>query len=141
MLKQYIKLFAVINVFFLIYVLGIAWEEAQSSGGYYGGFFAFSFFPALFFFVVLYGLYSYSRTKSIILPNLLLLIFMCLYNFVLFYLDLLGKRPFYDLGFTALKISLPWVGISVLFGLITKFVLWIKQSKQSGAVSVKPKEQ
>lgn len=126
MLKQYIKLFAIVNVFFVFYTLGIILEKSQSSGGYYGGFFAFTFLPAVLFFIILYGCYSYVRTKNIILPNLLLLILMCLYYFGIFYLDLLGNRSFDDFGFTALKMSLPCVGISVLCGLIIKFTSWLK---------------
>ncbi len=46
MLKQYIKLFALINAFFLFYALGITWEKSQvdSGTGYYGGFFCLDVF-------------------------------------------------------------------------------------------------
>ena len=128
MLKQYIKLFALINAFFLFYALGITWEKSQvdSGTGYYGGFFAWTFLPAMLFFLVLYGCYSYVKTNKIILPNLLLLLFTCLYYFWIFYSGLLSTKNFDDVDFALLIKCLPFVGISVFCGLIVKLVLWLK---------------
>lgn len=128
MVKQYIKLFVLINAFFLFYALGIAWEKSQvdPGAGYYGGFFAWTFLPAMFFFLVLYGCYSYVKTKKLILPNLFLLLFICFYYFWIFYLGLLSTNSFDDVGLTLLTKCLPFVGISVLCGLIAKLVLWLK---------------
>lgn len=128
MVKQYIKLFVLINAFFLFYALGITWEKSQVApgAGYYGGFFAWTFLPAMFFFLALYGCYSYVKTKKIILPNLLLLLFICLYYFWIFYLGLLSTNTFDDVGFTLLTKCLPFVGISVFCGFIVKLVLWLK---------------
>lgn len=128
MLKQYIKLFVLINAFFLFYAIGITWEKSQvdSGTGYYGGFFAWTFLPAMLFFLVLYGCYSYVKTNKIILPNLLLLLFMCLYYFWIFYSGLLSTKNFDDVDFAMLTKCLPFVGISVFCGLIVKLVLWLK---------------
>lgn len=128
MIKQYIKLFVLINTFFLFYALGITWEKSQvdPGTGYYGGFFAWTFLPAMLFFLVLYGCYSYLRTKKIILPNLLLLLFVYLYFLWIFYSGLLSTNSFDDAGLTLLIQCLPFVTISVFCGLIVKLVLWLK---------------
>ena len=127
MVKQYIKLFISINAFFLFYALGITWEKSQvaSGAGYYGGFFAWSFLVATFFFLALYGFYSYVKTKKIILPNLLLLFFVCLYYFWIFY-GLFSTKGLEDVDFSLLTKCLPFVGISVFSGLIVKLILWLK---------------
>ncbi len=132
MVKQYIKFFVLINAFFLFYALGITWEKAQvyPGTGYYGGFFAWTFLPAMFFFLVLYGCYAYVKTKKIVLPNLLLLIFVCIYYFWIFYLGLLSTNTFDDVGFILIIKCLPFVGISVFCGLISKLVLWITSRMQ-----------
>lgn len=128
MIKQYIKLFVLINTFFLFYALGITWEKSQvdPGTGYYGGFFAWTFLPVMLFFLVLYGCYSYLRTKKIILPNLLLLLFVYLYFLWIFYSGLLSTNSFDDAGLTLLTQCLPFVTISVFCGLIVKLVLWLK---------------
>ena len=128
MVKQYIKLSVIINAFFLFYALGITWEKSQVASWdvYYGGFFAWSFSLAMFYFLVLYGCYSYVKTMKIILPNLLLLIFICLYYFWIFYLGPLSAKTVDDVDFTLLTTCLSFVGISVFCGLIIKFVFWLK---------------
>lgn len=131
MVKQYIKLFIIINAFFLFYVLGITWEKSQVTPGtgYYGGFFAWTFLPAMFFFLVLYGCYSYAKTKKIILPNLLLMILIPIYYFWIFYLGLLSRKSFLTVDYSFLTKCLSFVGISVLCGVIIKLVLWLKNLK------------
>lgn len=89
-------------------------------------FFAWTFLPAMLFFLVLYGCYSYVKTNKIILPNLLLLLFTCLYYFWIFYSGLLSTKNFDDVDFALLIKCLPFVGISVFCGLIVKLVLWLK---------------
>lgn len=131
MVKQYIKLFIIINAFFLFYALGITWEKSQVTPGtgYYGGFFAWTFLPAMFFFLVLYGCYSYAKTKKIILPNLLLMILLPIYYFWIFYLGLLSRKSFLTVDYSFLTKCLSFVGISVLCGVIIKLVLWVKNLK------------
>ena len=131
MVKQYIKLFIIINAFFLFYALGITWEKSQVTPGtgYYGGFFAWTFLPAMFFFLVLYGCYSYAKTKKIILPNLLLMILLPIYYFWIFCLGLLSRKSFLTVDYSFLTKCLSFVGISVLCGVIIKLVLWVKNLK------------
>lgn len=123
MLKQYVKLSVLINIFFLFYALGIAWEESQVSlGSYYGGFFAWTFLPAFFFFLVFYGCYSYLKTNKIFLPNLLLMLFLSLHFFIFY----LGLNIFDYADFALFKRWLSFAGISVFCGLIVKLILWLK---------------
>ena len=129
MLKQYIKLFIITNVFFLIYAIGITWEEIKAEPGidYYGGFFTWTFLPAVLFFLILYGCYSYVKTKRIILPNLLLMFLLIFYFCWIFCMTPRAPKTFDgDYILEALTWSPVFIGVSVLFGLLVKFVWRLK---------------
>lgn len=129
MTKQYVKLAVITSVFFLFYALGITWEEASAETEYYyGGFFNLTFIIALLFFVAIYGIYSYGKTKSIILPNLMLMLHIVFYCSWIFCFT---PRPnkIFDIAFIIeiLKDSLTFVGISVFFGLLAMLIMWISK--------------
>ena len=132
MIKQYIKLFVITNSVLLFYALGVTWEDAQVEEGvdYYGGFFNLTFVIAILFFTAIYGAYSYAKTKSIILPNLMLLVHLVFYwSWVLCFVP--RSKKTFDAKFlidTSIG-SLRLVGISVFFGLLTMLIIWVSKRK------------
>lgn len=131
MSKKYFKLIVLINTFFLFYTFGIFFEKSQVSpgSGYYGGFFAWTFLPAFFFFMIFYGCYSYLKTNRIFLPNLFLLIFLAVYYYVIFYLGLLSSKAVIGIDFSFFTKCFSFVGISVFCSIIVKLILWVKSKK------------
>ena len=135
MKKQYIKLIVFNSIFFLIYMLGMIWERQFEDARNYGGLFVWSFYPVLFVYLIFYGCYSYIKTKRVVVPNLLLLLFLVLYFVWLIYLSpLSNKTAGIADSYKILLLSGLITGVSVGFSLLTKLICFSikRQTKPSG---------
>lgn len=127
MLKsQYTKLCILNVIFYAFYYIGLSWEEVNIEPGGYGGFFGFSVLPAFLVFHIFYGCYSYAKTKNIVLPNVMLFVFV-----IAFQILRTLQRDKDVLITNIVMFACFFVGISVAFGLLTKFIYWLKSRKSN----------
>ena len=130
MKKQYSILFSLNLCFCIIYLIGFNWENQFPDARLYGGPFILSFVPAFLLYLVFYGCFSYVKTKKLIIPNCLLLFLLILF-FLCWTVIRIGIPKMILLSnlFKCLAASFISVGLSLSFGLLTKFMCYLRKNK------------
>ena len=130
MKKQYIKLVVLNSTYFILYTTGLIWESKFEDAKNFGGPFALLFFPTLLVYLIFYGCYSYAKTKHIIIPSLLLLLFlnaqflwMLCFGYFFNATNIIQKIP------KIIFLSIIFAGISALFGLLAKLINFLMNEK------------
>lgn len=128
MKKQYLLLFVLNLCFCSTYLIGFCWENQFPDARQYGGPFIWSFVPVFLLYLIFYGCFSYVKTKKLIIPNCLLLLFSISF-FLCWTLIRIGvSEPF--LGSNLLRCFPAGVippGISLLCGLLTKLIYYLRK--------------
>ncbi len=130
MKKQYTILSILTMCFYSIYLMGFNWENQFPDARQYGGPFILSFVPAFLLYLVFYGCFSYIRTKKLIIPNCLLLLLSILFFVCWTFIRLGISRLVFSSYFPKCLVAgfIP-VSISLLFGLLIKFVYYFRKNK------------
>ena len=135
MKKQYLILFIFNLCFCSIYLMGIRWEYQFMDARLYGGPFVLSFLPVLLVYLIIYGCFSYVRTKKLIKPNCLLLFFLVL--FFLCWTNIrieITKTNFLSNMLKCVAGGFISVGVSLFFGVLTKLVCYFQKKENNQAV-------
>lgn len=128
MKKQYLLLFVLNLCFCSTYLIGFCWENQFPDARQYGGPFIWSFVPVFLLYLIFYGCFSYVRTKKLIVPNCLLLFLLILF-FLTWMFIRIGSPEIFFLSnlLKCLLASFLSVGISLLCGLSTKFIYYLRK--------------